>query len=708
MVADKISMKKKSVSQPDAGAAVELRRQAEKRLRQKTEGKGRKTEGGGPSEADMQVTLHNLEVHQIELEIQNENLRATQGELAAERESYFNLYDLAPMGYCTLSEKGVILEANLTAATLLGVIRGNLIKFPFSKWIFKGDYGLYYLHLKHLMETGQPQACELRILKEDGTMLWGWVETAIMDTDSSGQKQILLCLHDITQRKRAEESQARLAIAVEQSAEAIVITDPQGTITYVNPAFEKITGYSRAEALGKNPRILKSGQHDGAFYQKMWQTLILNGVWSGHVVNKRKDGTLYEEETTISPVLDSKGQIVSYVAVKRDVTQEVAIQKSLLQAQKLEAVGRLAGGVAHDFNNLLMVVGGYASLLLKRLPEEHVGHEMMGEVRKAVERGAALTQQLLAFGGKQVTQIRRIGLNPVVEESSNMLKQLLPANIQVIRNCATDLVSVMGDSNQMGQVLMNLIINARDAMPKGGTLTLETENMDARSTVSLGFESVPEGKYARLTVRDDGAGMTREVQSHLFEPFYTTKEKGKGTGLGLSIVHGIVVRLGGHLVVQSQVGKGSAFHILLPEAQETPAVKPESSLPKPKMEANTETILLVEDEEMLRRVTTEILRSEGYRVIHAGEAKEALLALNDSSVKIHLMLSDVVMPGMQGTDLAEEALRLRPEIKVILMSGYSENRIMDQMISRNEVLFLSKPIPEEHLLRKLREVLGRM
>ena len=427
------------------------------------------------------------------------------------------------------------------------------------------------------------------------------------------------------------------------------------------------------------------------------------------------DGSIHDIRALAAVQRDATGKALRMVGTNWDFTErkraeeeKERMQAQIYQARKMESVGHLAGGVAHDFNNLLMVVGGYASLLLKRLPEEHPGYRMIGEIRKSVVRGGALTQQLLAFGGKQVTQIRRIGLNQVVEESRNMLKQLLPENVQMIQNCAPDLVPVMGDFSQMGQVLMNLIINARDAMPKGGTLTLETENMDARSTVSLGFESVPEGKYARLTVRDDGAGMTREVQSHLFEPFFTTKEKGKGTGLGLSIVHGIVVRLGGYLVVQSQVGKGSAFHILLPEAQETPAVKPESSLPKPKMEANTETILLVEDEEMLRRVTTEILRSEGYRVIHAGEAKEALLALNDSSVKIHLMLSDVVMPGMQGTDLAEEALRLRPEIKVILMSGYSENRIMDQMISRNEVLFLSKPIPEEHLLRKLREVLGRM
>ena len=523
----------------------------------------------------------------------------------------------------------------------------------------------------------------------------------LLEKSDEARRALLGILEDQT---RAEKDLKRLAMAVEQSTETIMITDLNGTIVYVNPAFEKITGYSRAEALGQTPRIFKSGKHDEAFYQKMWLTLIRGEAWSGHVINKKKDGTLYEEESTISPVLDGGGKVINYVAVKRDMTHEVAVQRQLLQAQKLEAVGRLAGGVAHDFNNLLMVIGGYAGLLRKRLPEEHPGRNMADEIRKAVAQGAALTQQLLAFGSKQAVQIQRVQINEVVKEAEAMLKQLLSENIRVILNCAPDLVPVMGDSNQLGQVLMNLILNARDAMPKGGTLTLDTSNVNASAAASLGFEGVLEGKPAMLSVRDTGVGMVPETQSHIFEPFYTTKEKGKGTGFGLPIVYGIVKRFGGCLAVQSQVGEGSVFRILLPEARQAPP-RGKSPPSEEKRAVGTETLLLVEDEEALRRVTTEMLRSEGYRVIHASEAKEALLALNDSSIQIHLMLSDVVMPGMQGTDLAEEALRLRPGLKVILMSGYPDRRVMDQVLSQKEITFLSKPIPEEQLLRKLREVL---
>ncbi|MFZ4695288.1 MAG: PAS domain S-box protein [Verrucomicrobiia bacterium] len=523
----------------------------------------------------------------------------------------------------------------------------------------------------------------------------------LLEKSDEARRALLGILED---QARAEKDLKRLAMAVEQSSETIMITDPNGTIVYVNPAFEKITGYSRAEALGQTPRILKSGKHDEAFYQKMWQTLNRRETWSARVINKKKDGTLYEEESTISPVLGGEGKVINYVAVKRDMTHEVAVQRQLLQAQKLEAVGRLAGGVAHDFNNLLMVIGGYAGLLLKRLSEEHPGRNMVDEIRQAVKRGASLTQQLLALGSKQMVQVQSIQLNAIVEESGAMLKQLMSENVRVIRNCASDLVPVMGDSNQLGQVLMNLILNARDAMPKGGTLTVETSNLAAPAAMSLGFEEVPEGRYAMLSVRDTGMGMSLEVQTHIFEPFYTTKEKGKGTGFGLPIVYGIIKRFGGHLAVQSQVGEGSTFRILLPEARQAPPLAKAPSSGE-RMGAGTETLLLVEDEEALRRVTTEMLRSEGYHVIHASEAREALLALNNASISIDLMLSDVVMPGMQGTDLAMEALRLRPEMKVILMSGYSEHKVLDQVLLQKEIAFLAKPIPEEQLLRKLREVL---
>ncbi|MEI6611042.1 MAG: PAS domain S-box protein, partial [Deltaproteobacteria bacterium] len=607
----------------------------------------------------------------------------------------------------TLTAEGVFTFVSPAWTVLLGHPTEQIIGQSLQQFIHPEDSEVFELFMSIVIGKGQRhEGVEYRVRNAEGS--WCWNTTTAVPLKGEDGRVIGYegIARDITDHKKVEEEQRQLFTGIEQISEAIMIAKPDGTIIYVNPAFEKITGYSRAEALGKNPRILKSGRHDEAFYRELWGTLGQGSVWAGHLFNRKKDGAIYEEEATISPVHDAAGKIVSYVAVKRDVTPEMVLQRQLLQAQKLESVGRLAGGVAHDFNNLLMVVGGYTSLLMKRLPEEDPGHFMLHEISRAAARGAALTQQLLAFGRKQVVQIRQIQLNTVIEEFENMLKQLLREDIHVVLKLAPDLVPVMGDSNQVGQILMNLMINARDAMPKGGTLTVETSNIDAGSAGSLGFEALPEGRYAMLSVRDTGVGMSPEVQSHLFEPFYTTKDQGKGSGLGLSIVHGIVKQHGGHIAVQSQVGEGTVFRILLPKSQESFSSGRTSPKRNEKSEGGKETILLVEDEEALRKVTTEILRSAGYRVIHASGAEEALGILREPKNIICLMLSDVVMPGMQGTELSEVALGLRPTLKVALMSGYSDDRIMERVISQKNVTFIPKPISADQLLRKLREMIG--
>ena len=504
-------------------------------------------------------------------------------------------------------------------------------------------------------------------------------------------------IHEAERRRQ----QQRLSTAIEQVAEMVFITDPDGTIRYVNPAFEKTTGYSLHEALGQNPRILKSGKHDLDFYREMWRTLTHGKTWIGQVTNKKKDGTLYEEETTISPVLDSAGKIVSYVAVKRDVTGEMESRRQLLQSQKIEVVGRLAGGVAHDFNNLLMVIGGYASLLLRRMPANDSNRHMAEEIRQTTERAAALTRQLLIFSRKQVVQAQRLDLNETLKEVNKMIRQMLGESIKVVKCGGKKLDPVMADPTQIQQVLMNLVVNAHDAMPGGGTLTLETRNVTLPSPE---FTGIPEGEYVLLSIRDTGEGMTPEVQSHMFEPFYTTKDRNKGTGLGLAIVHGIVTTAGGHISVQSRVGEGSAVRILFPKAQGIPRGK-RSPVRRGKSSGGTETILLVEDDEKVREVLSQLMQSHGYRVLEVADANQAIVICRGSIARVHLMLSDVVMPGMNGLDLAMMAIRERPDLKVVLMSGYSDSNIMDQIASRNDLVFLPKPIPDDQLLRKLREVL---
>jgi PAS domain S-box-containing protein len=323
-------------------------------------------------------------------------------------------------------------------------------------------------------------------------------------------------VHDITERKRAEETQRRLVTAVEQAVETIVITDLAGAILYANPAFEKTTGYTCAEALGRNPRILKSDRHDAGFYRDMWTMLAAGQVWSGRFVNRRKDGTLYEEEATISPVRNTTGKIVNYVAVKRDITREVALEEQFRQAQKMESIGRLAGGVAHDFNNLLTVINGYCQMLLDRQDADDPDRDSLGEILKAGERAAGLTRQLLAFSRKQVLQPRVLDLNRLVEEMRPMLARLLAESVEVLVALRAESGTVHADPHQLEQVVMNLVVNARDAMPQGGKLLIETASVERDASYARSHPEARAGRYVKLAVIDNGVGMDEETRRHIF------------------------------------------------------------------------------------------------------------------------------------------------------------------------------------------------
>jgi len=377
---------------------------------------------------------------------------------------------------------------------------------------------------------------------------------------------------DITERKQAEEANARLATAVEQAAEAIVITDTNGAILYVNPAFGRITGYTASEVIARNPRFLKSGKHDAAFYQQMWGALSHGQVWSGRVTNKKKNGALYEEEMSISPVFDSAGKITNYVAVKRDVTQEAALENQLRQAQKMEIIGQLAGGVAHDFNNILTVIQGNASLLLNTDLKPAEKTECTQQIIHAAGRAASLTRQLLLFSRKQIMQPTNVSLNEVVAQMTKMLRRVVGENISLQSNYAANLPFIHGDTGMIEQVLMNLVVNARDAMPAGGSLTIATGvKMVDQEEAAQSHGALP-GLHVWLAVSDTGSGIATVNMPRIFEPFFTTKEVGKGTGLGLATVYGIVQQHHGWITLTSEVNKGTTFRIHFPAV---PDAKPE-------------------------------------------------------------------------------------------------------------------------------------
>jgi PAS domain S-box-containing protein len=506
--------------------------------------------------------------------------------------------------------------------------------------------------------------------------------------------------HDVTERKRSEESVARLAKAVEQSAETIIITDTRGTILYTNPAFEKTSGYTCAEALGQNPRILKSGKHDALFYRQMWNVLTQGKDWRGHFINRRKDGTLYEEDVSISPVRNVHGVIVNYVAAKRDVTREVQLEAQFRQSQKMEAVGQLAGGVAHDFNNILSIIQ-MQSDLLKGAGGLSAGQlEFVDEIGATVKRAGSLTRQLLLFCRKGVFEPTDLDLNQSISEMTKMLQRSMGENIHVQCKFGDEGLFVHADAGMIDQVLMNLVVNARAAMPHGGRLFIETSGVELDEFAASQSVQARPGAFVCLSVSDNGCGIPPEILPRIFEPFFTTKG-GKGTGLGLATVFGIVQQHQGWINVYSEVGHGTTFRMYLPRLGN---IVPRSSRTAPVVQGGDETILLVEDDPALLVSAQKCLSQLGYHVLTAATGGKALKILKQNRGEIHLLLTDLLMPGgMTGRELAQSALQENPKLKVIYMSGYSAEVLDNVFPSQEGFSFLTKPFAVSRLAQVIRE-----
>ncbi len=509
---------------------------------------------------------------------------------------------------------------------------------------------------------------------------------------------------DITERRRAEEEGRKLSQALEQSPALVLITDLQGSIEYVNPKFTEVTGYTLDEVRGRNPSILKSGETSPEVYRELWETIRSGGEWHGELRNRKKDGTLFWERAVIAPIRDPRGRFTHFLAVKEDITAQKALEAQFLQAQKMETVGRLAGGVAHDFNNMLTVILGLGQMILDRLDPANELRADLEEVLEAARRSAELTRQLLGFARKQTTSPRVLDLNDTVASLLRMLRRLIGEEIQLAWRPGRHLWPVRADPAQIDQILANLSVNARDAIAGGGNLTIETENVvfdEAYCEAHAG--SVP-GEYVLLTVSDDGCGMDREILDHAFEPFFTTKETGKGTGLGLATVYGIVKQNGGFITIYSEPGWGTSVNVYLPRSR---AAGETSSAPGARREpaGGDETVLLVDDEEAILRIGRKVLERFGYHVLAARSRDEALALVDGHVGPIHLLLTDVVMPETTGRELWESIEALRPAIKLLFMSGHSADIIGRQGMIEEGVQFLQKPFSIRTLAAKVREVL---
>ncbi len=504
-------------------------------------------------------------------------------------------------------------------------------------------------------------------------------------------------------RKQAEEEIRKLSQAVVQNPSSIIITDTEGNIVYVNPKFEKISGYSMKDVKGKNPGILKSGKTSQKEYENLWNTIKAGKEWRGEFQNIKKDGSLFYEYAHISPILNDNNEITHFLGIKEDISERKLLQEQLNQAQKMESIGRLAGGIAHDFNNLLSPILGYTDMLLLTTATGEKTHDRLTQIKKAAERARDLTSKLLAFGRKQILEIKVVELSSIIKEFEKILRRTLRENIELTINLSSS-AKINADISQIEQIIMNLVVNAQDAMPIGGQMKIETKNVTFDNPFKDLLFDIPAGNYLLLSVSDTGIGMNENLRQNIFEPFFTTKEKGKGTGLGLATVHGIIKQHNGFIQVQSKPNHGSTFNIYFPVVKTDLSVETKTK-PQQSFKKGNETILIVEDDKSVKDLVCNILEQYGYTVISTVNPQNGLELANKHKSTIQLLLTDVIMPQMNGKDLYHLLIKIIPDLKVLFMSGYTDDIIARHGMLEEGVHFIQKPITLENLTSKIREAL---
>jgi PAS domain S-box-containing protein len=627
--------------------------------------------------------------------------------LAESEERYRSLFEAAG-DIILLMENEVIVDCNRKAEGVFGCSREMILgKTPFDfSPERQPDGSLTQAKGKTLLEQtrrdGQAQF-DWRHIRQDGAVLD--TEVMLVPVKLSGRDYFMAVVRDITERKRARDEMTRLVRAIEAAAEEIIITDVEGNIDYVNPAFERITGYSKEEARGKKPSILKSGEHDADFYAELWNTIKSGEVWRGRIVNRRKDGQQITEDATIAAIHGSQDHCLGYVSVKRDITEQIQLESQLRQAQKMEAIGQLAGGIAHDFNNILAAVIGYAEIILDDLGRQVTPEtQSVMQILDAGKRAKDLVGQILTFSRQQEVEKRPVALCAIARESLKLLRASIPSTIEIHSELGCERDTVLADPTQLHQVVMNLCTNAWQAMrEKGGTLEVGVREtvMDESSAARL--QDLEPGNYLVLSVRDTGPGIPMALQGRIFEPFFTTKKRGEGTGLGLSVVHGIVKSHDGDIRLRSRPGQGALFEIYLPQV--APRTGVDDLTTKEVVARGNENVLIVDDEPTLTEVLKMLLETLGYHARSVNSPAEALKALKDDGAYVDLLLTDLTMPGMTGIELAREARRIRPGLPVILLTGYGE-RMLTDILPRNAIsAIIRKPITRVELATRIRLVL---
>jgi len=697
---------------PDSLAAArhdaeELRRVNEQ-LRQRTVEFELQTE-------EAQALAEELEEQAAELEAANEALMQSVREKEEARRAaseseyrYRLLFDANPLPMWVYDRETLrFLAVNEAAMRQYGYTREEFLAMTIEQIRPPQDIPALRLALKSIPRDPH-RTGTWRHRKKDGEIID--VNIVGNSIEFSGRAAELILAHDVTQRRRAEidllESMGVLRAVVDNSPIAIIVLDLDKRVTRWNPSAERTFGWSSDDMLGRPYMVMvpeeRKSEHAG-LHEALMRGEVITNV---ETQRRRNDGSLVDVVLSVAALRDPDGAPRGFAVLMADVTERRKLETQFRQALKMEAVGQLAGGVAHDFNNLLTVITSYSGLLLQQLPPDDPMRLDVEQIGGAANRAAALTRQLLAFSRQQLLRPRLLILNDVVTGLESLLRRLVREDIEIVTTLEPRLGPVGADPGQIEQVIINLVVNARDAMPEGGTLTIETANVvfDEASIPHSHDVSMTPGRYALLAVADTGIGMTPEVQARVFEPFYTTKAPGEGTGLGLSTVYGIVKQSGGYIWLQSEPGRGTTFKVYLPFAADGAESTVHERDPAADRGGN-ETILLVEDDAALRAVACRAIRAYGYHVLEASNGREALELCERRDEPVHLVLTDVVMPEMSGADLARQIAEHHPGIKVLLMSGYMRDPSVRRNVVREGGAFLPKPFTPDLLLEKIREVL---
>ncbi len=638
--------------------------------------------------------IHELRVHQVELELQNEELRLAQVELEVTKDRYQDLYDFAPVGYFTLGKNGVIQEVNLRGAAMLGMERGTLIGKKLSSFVCSEDQDILYRHSREVFETGKRQYCEVMVVKNDETTVPVRLESVVVhnnDGDDSSFRQYRTIMSDITEQvqlvrqiKKDKEEWRRTFDAI---GDIVTIQDPHMRIIRINRVGCMTLKAEPEELVGKYCyEVFRgvSGPCSGCPATLITRDFTCHSTEIEHV---RLGKTFH---VSAAPIFDDQHNFIGIIHTAKDITEQKILEAQLRQAQKIEALGILAGGIAHDFNNILAAILGFADIAKEGVPKDSQLYDDLLQVIRAGIRAKDLVSQLLVFSRQNKTHKEPVPVHLIVKEVLKLLRASLPPNVEIRENVDTRADKIMADPTQIHQVLMNLCINAFHAMEKrGGILEVDVSeaDLDAEKT-ALTLDLSP-GQYLRLSIRDTGHGMDRAVMERIFEPFFTTKEAGKGTGMGLSVVYGIVKDHGGAITVHSEPGKGTTFHLFFPRINAFDDMKTtiETSLPP----EGKERILVVDDEESLVKLAEQMLTHLGYDVVVATNSVRALELFRDQPEYFDLVITDQAMPIMTGIELTKKLLRLRPNLPIILCTGFSEALTLDKARSLGIREVIKKP-----------------